>query len=246
MLPFERKEKIKEELQNGKIHLSEIAQLLGVSEITVRRDLKQLQKDGIIEVFHGGVARLVDTTRETSISKRVGIYSENKKKIGEYASRLIHDGDVIFIDSGTTTKYIIDGLSAKKNITLVTNGYLNIEESLNKKLSITVIGGDLKVETMAFVGPLTMKMIEMYHFDKCFLGANGIDSQFGLSNADPNESMIKEKAIEQSEEAYVVADQSKFDSCSVFKFSDIDKVKIITDQCPESYQSYENIISVDT
>lgn len=245
MLPFERKEKIKEELLKGYININEIAQLLDVSEITVRRDLKQLEKEGVIEVFHGGVAKLIDTTRETSISKRQGIYSENKTKIGVCAASLIEDGDVVFIDSGTTTKAIIPELVNKKDVSIVTNGYLNIEACIQHNIPVTVIGGDLKLETMAFVGPLTNKLLDMYHFDKCFLGANGIDADFGLSNADPNESMVKEKAINQSTQTYIVSDHSKFDAKSVFKFADLEQVTIITDDCPEKYQESATIILIE-
>lgn len=245
MLPFERKEKIKEELLKDYTNINELAQLLEVSEITIRRDLKQLEKEGVIEVFHGGVAKLLDTTRETSISKRQSIYSENKQQIGVFAAKLIEDGDVVFLDSGTTTKAIIPELVKKKDLMIVTNGYLNIEACIQHNLPVTVIGGDLKIETMAFVGPLTNKMLDSYHFDKCFLGANGIDYEFGLSNADPNESMVKEKAIKQSVQTYIVSDHSKFDAKSVFKFAELDEVKIITDDCPERYRSCSTILLME-
>lgn len=243
MLPFERKTKILNELQKGIVYISSLAELLDVSEITVRRDLKMLEEEGQIVRLHGGAARLVDTSRETPMDQRESLYLSEKDKICKFAASLIEDGDVVFIDSGTTNKKILKYLVDKK-ITVVTNGYKNVEEALKYDLNVTLIGGELKKETYAFVGAVTSRVLDMYHFDKCFLGANGIDREFGLTNADPNESLIKEQAIRRSRQAYIVADHSKFDATSVFKFADINDVAIITDLIPEDFAEAENIIAI--
>ncbi len=244
MLPFERKNKILNELQKGVVYISSLSELLDVSEITVRRDLKLLEDEGQIVRLHGGAARLVDTSRETPMDQRESLYLDEKDRICKFAASLIEDEDVVFIDSGTTNKKILKYLVGK-NITVVTNGYKNIEEALKYDLTVTLIGGELKKETYAFVGAVTSRVLDMYHFDKCFLGVNGISKDFGLTNADPNESLIKEQAIRRSGEAFIVADHSKFDATSVFKFADIGEVTVITDSIPENYLKEENIISID-
>lgn len=243
MLPFERKTKILNELQKGVVYISSLSKLLDVSEITVRRDLKILEDEGQIVRLHGGAARLVDTSRETPMDQRENLYLSEKDRICKFASSLIDDGDVIFIDSGSTNKKILKYLVGKK-ITVVTNGYKNIEEALKYDLNVTLIGGELKKETYAFVGAVTSRVLDMYHFDKCFLGVNGINRDFGLTNADPNESLIKEQAIRRSRQAYIVADHSKFDATSVFKFANIEDVTIITDVVPDDFLEDENIISI--
>lgn len=244
MLPFERKKIITEELEKGTVFVSELSKLLNVSEITIRRDLLALEKEGEIIRLHGGAAQLIsrDTTRETPMGHREGLYNEEKEKISKYAADLVEDGDVIFIDSGTTTKRMLKYL-VKKKVTIVTNGYQNIEESLDKNLNITLIGGELKKETYAFVGAITSRVLDMYYFDKCFIGANGVDKKFGLSNADPNESLIKEQAIKRSKQSFVLSDYSKFSNTSVFKFADIGDAIIISNQ-NDGYEQFDNIIVV--
>lgn len=242
MIPFERQQFILAEMQEGTVYISELAKKMGVSEITIRRDLKELEDNKLITMLRGGAAKLIDTTRETSMDQREGLYTKEKELIGKYAASLVKDLDVIFIDSGTTTKTMLKYLTKKKGIQIVTNGYKNIEEGIPYNLPITLIGGELKRETYAFIGPITSKVIDMYYFDKCFLGVNGIDKEFGLSNADPNESLIKEQVIHRSRESYIVSDSTKFDSNSVFTFARIPEVKIITDKQPEGYEEYKNII----
>lgn len=242
MLPFERKKIILDELQKGVVYISTLAELLEVSEITVRRDLKNLEEEKKVTLLHGGVAQLVDTSRETPMNQREDLYVDEKEKIGQFAATLIEVGDVIFIDSGTTNKRMLKHL-VNKDVKIVTNGYKNIEEALKYNLDITLIGGELKKETYAFIGAITSRVLGMYYFDKCFVGSNGVDLEFGLSNADPNESMIKEQVIKHSKKAFVLADHTKFSSTSVFKFADIQQVTIITDQRLEAYEHLENIIS---
>lgn len=244
MIPFERQQRILEELKKGTVYIDQLAEMLGVSEITIRRDLKRLEEDGLINRLHGGAAIPVDTTRETTMDHREGLYTKEKDRIGQYAASLVEDGDVIFIDSGTTTKAILKHLHKHKEIQIVTNGFKNIEEGIRYDLPVTLIGGELKKETYAFIGPITRKVIDMYYFDKCFLGANGIDKEFGLSNADPNESLIKEQVIHRSRESYIVSDHSKFHANSTFTFASLADVSILTDAMPEGYEEYDNIIVV--
>lgn len=234
MLPFERKNKILEALDNGIVFIADLANALNVSEITIRRDLKALETEGKLTMLHGGAAKKIDTSRETAISQRQGLYPTEKEIIGKLAADVIEDGDVIFIDSGTTNVTMIKHL-ANKPISIVTNGYKTIEEALHYNIPITSIGGDLKKETMAFVGAITSRVLDMYSFDKCFLGANGIDKEFGYSNADPNESLIKEQVIKRSKEAFIMADRSKFNASSVFKFADLKDATVITDEVPEEF-----------
>lgn len=234
MLPFERKNKILEALDNGVVFIADLADSMNVSEITIRRDLKTLENEGKLTMLHGGAAKKIDTSRETAISQREGLYPNEKEVIGKLAADEIEDGDVIFIDSGTTNVTMIKYL-ANKPISIVTNGFKTIEEALHYNIPITSIGGELKKETMAFVGAITSRVLDMYSFDKCFLGANGIDKEFGYSNADPNESLIKEQVIKRSKKAYILADHSKFNASSVFKFADLEDATVITDEIPKDF-----------
>ncbi|UUX33363.1 DeoR/GlpR family DNA-binding transcription regulator [Fundicoccus culcitae] len=234
MLQFERHSFIMDELEKGIVYIKHLAEVLDVSEITIRRDLKTLEKDGKVVMLHGGAAKKIDTSRETATSQRQRLFTQEKEAIGQLAADLVEDGDVIFIDSGTTNITMIKYLMNRK-VTIVTNGLKTTEEAVKYNLPITTLGGELKVETMSFIGSITSRVLNMYTFDKCFLGANGIDKEFGFSNADPSEAFIKEQAIQRSKKAYILADHSKFNVASVFKFAEIDDATIITDSVSENF-----------
>lgn len=241
MLPFERREKIIEELRKDVVYIEDLANMLDVSEVTIRRDLKELESSGLITRLHGGAAKLIDTSRETPMDQREVLFAEEKEDIGSYAASLVEDGDTIFIDSGSTNKMMIKYL-VNKDINVITNGYRNIEEGLKYDVNMSLIGGDLKKGTLAFVGPITSKILDMYYFDKCFLGVNGIHIEFGLSNADPYESLIKDQVIKRTRHPYIVSDSSKLSSTSVFKFADITDATIITDKITEEFKKLDNIV----
>ncbi|WP_428912662.1 DeoR/GlpR family DNA-binding transcription regulator [Niallia sp. Krafla_26] len=244
MIPFKRHEYILEKLKKKPSYITELAMEMGVSEITVRRDLKQLEEKGIVEVKYGGLATFIDTTKETSMSNRNILYVEEKKRIAEKAISYIEDGDIIFIDSGTTTQMMFECYqNTNTNTTIYTNGITNINIAVERNIKVSVIGGNLKHETMAMVGPMAIEALSKIYFDKVFLGTNAIDSRFGLTNADQNESLLKELSIKNSRQAFVLADSSKFGKVSPYQFARIGDVQIITDHVPEEYQGYGNIIT---
>lgn len=243
MLPFERKNYILKELDEGIVYISSLAEQLNVSEITIRRDLKDLEEEGRLVLLHGGGAKKIDTSRETKDEMRNTLFPQEKEEVGQLAASLVEDGDVIFIDSGTTNMRMVKHLKDKE-VVIVTNGHKIIDEANKYKMNVTSVGGELKSTTYAFTGAITLRTIEFFRFDKCFLGVNGIDMVDGFSNADPNESMIKETLIQRSNKAYIMADESKFGAHSVFKFGNIKDATIITNRIPKGFEELKNIISV--
>ncbi|RDW22133.1 DeoR family transcriptional regulator [Oceanobacillus arenosus] len=243
MIPFKRHEYILEKLNRESSYISDLAKEMNVSEITVRRDLKQLEDSGYIELKYGGLATIIDTTKETSMNNRNILFVDQKKQIASTAVSLIEEGDIIFIDSGSTTQLIFEQYPNIES-TIFTNGISNINIAIERKMNVTVIGGDLKHETMAMVGPLAIEALSKIYFDKVFLGTNAIDPEYGITNADKNESLLKRLSIKNSRKAFVLANSSKFDKVSPFKFAEIDDVTIITDRIPESYEKYGNIVKV--
>lgn len=244
ILPFERKMKIEKAVQQQEIvYISELAEKLDVSEITIRRDLKNLEEEGKLVMLHGGAAKLIDTSKETDLGHREAIYNSEKDKIGQIAAKYINSKDIIFVDSGTTNIKMLKYIK-NKDISIVTNGLKTIEEAAKYNLNVTSVGGDYKNETGAFVGALTLRTVNSFHFDLCFLGTNGVHLENGFTNADPNESLIKEMVIMRSKKSFILADNSKFDATSVYKFGDISDAQVITDKIPKKFKKLKNIISV--
>lgn len=237
MIPLTRREKILDELKNNEIvYIEDIARKVGTSEQTIRRDLMYLEKNGLVERFHGGAAKLIDTSRELSVSQRLQRFSESKEAIGEKAASLVEDGDVIFLDGGTTTAAVLNHLH-NKDVTVFTNGIMHI--SILEKMNIKsyVIGGEMKRKTGCFIGPIAIQAIKKCSFDKVFIGANGVSLKMGYTNADINESELKAALISHSKQAFILSDSTKFGIESFHQFSTIDdSVTLITNSIPEAYE----------
>lgn len=246
MLPFQRKEYILERVKQGTTYISDLATQLNVSEITIRRDIKGLEQEGLIELHHGGAVQyVVNTTVETVMEIREQIFSQEKEEIGRFAATLVNDGDVIFVDSGSTTKTLIPYLKDKKNIVLVTNGYKNIELAMSSLISKTILlGGEFKPKTYSFLGTMTENDLSNFYFDKSFIGVNGVDARIGLTNAHMQESSLKHKAIERSAATFTLVDHSKFNKISNYSFASLSSTSIITDRIPEDYLEFRNVISI--
>lgn len=246
MLPFQRREHILERAKKETVYIFELAQELNVSEVTVRRDLKNLEKENLVQIHHGGAVQFINTEIETGMDIREQIFNDEKDKIGRYAASLVKDGDLIFIDSGTTTKAMINYLKDKKDIVLVTNGFKNMELGIkNDMKNLILLGGEFWLGTYSFLGSITEEQLKLFHFDKSFIGVNGVDKSVGLTNANINESSLKTKAIQQSEKTFTLVDHSKFNKKSKYYFASIHETVIITNNMEQGYEKFENVIAVN-
>ena len=221
----EQRHRLLLELVNEKksITVTEAKEVLNASESTIRRDIIALHNAGkLTKVFGGAVALEEDViTEEPSVEQRVEQNKEEKYMIAEYAASLIKPGDFVYIDAGTTTGYMLN--------------------FLNK---VILIEGELKGSTEALVGGYAAASLKKFHFSKGFFGTNGLTKKAGFTTPDTSEALVKNKAMEQCKECYVLADQSKFDKISPVTFQQFGRATIITESKPEGYMECENIIVV--
>jgi DeoR family fructose operon transcriptional repressor len=209
------------------VKLQEFVEATGSSDSTIRRDLSQLEQENMLKRVHGGAALLHQKGEELSISEKSTKNLEEKEVVARYAASLIEEGDCIYLDAGTTVFQMIKYIEATK-IKVVTNGLTHLEALLEKNINTFIVGGYIKQKTKAMIGPGAISGLEQYHFDKCFLGVNGIHSVYGLTTPDPDEASIKRLAMELSQEAYVVADYTKFHKVAFSKIADLHTSRIIT------------------
>lgn len=179
---------------------------LHVSESTLRRDLDILEEAGKIRRVHGGAVLNIKTD-ERSFTDNEQSMLEEKKSIGRKASKLVPDKSLVFLDAGSTTNMMIDFLEAK-DIRIVTNGLMHASKLMEKGFDTIIIGGRLKARTRVTTGVIAMNELCDFNFDLAFIGANGFDEEY-FYTADINEALIKRKAIELSNKAYILADSSK-------------------------------------
>lgn len=245
MLTEKRYELIMELLDKKRsVTVPEIKEMLGVSESTIRRDLNALDSAGRLTKVFGGAVSLDGTFvgSEPSVAQKMELQQDEKKKIARYAAGLIKKDDFVYLDAGTTTGFILDYLSVC-SATFVTNAVSHAKRLATSGNRVILIGGELKGTTEAVVGSQAILAIQRYHFTKGFFGTNGISKRHGFTTPDPNEALVKQTAMQQTENCYVLADAQKFGMVSSVTFGAVDRAKIITDaELPEGFSGCKNII----
>lgn len=245
MLSEERLEKIVELVsQRSSITNQELTRLLGASESTIRRDLTTLAAEGRLLKVHGGALALTAAvkTRDEDIYSRRPLQAEEKRRIGKYAAGLVRDDDLVFLDAGSSTEYLIEFLPDTRAV-FVTNAVGHAKTLSQRGLTVYLLGGRMKPVTEAIVGSEAVLSLNKYNFSKGFFGANGVSLESGLTTPDIDEAAVKEHAAARSREKYVLCDSSKFDQIAPISFARLHDVRILTDKAPYAYRKY-NILEV--
>lgn len=246
MLPEERKQLICNYINDNQAASTlELMNLCHSSEATIRRDLTELNKLGVISKVHGGAVALQNKIMsDYEVSERANQNKEEKISLAKYAAGLISDNDLIFLDAGTTTSCIIDFITAK-NIVFVTNAISHAMKITAKGYPVYLTGGYLKASTEALVGTNCYESLLKYHFSIGFFGTNGVSHKEGFTTPDLEEGKIKECALSHTNAPYVLCDHSKFRSCAPITFADYNQAIIITTgNIPGSYTKDANVIQL--
>ncbi|MBI9104590.1 MAG: DeoR/GlpR transcriptional regulator [Spirochaetales bacterium] len=245
----ERRSKILEYVNSqGRADISELSSVLKTAEATIRRDLATLEKDNLIYRVHGGVIKREQPSiwQTTALQDRLGMNSERKERIAKFVTQLVHDGDSLMIDGGSTTMLAAKALCTKKNLLVVSNappiGELLINYNDNK---VILTGGELLKETSAMIGNAAQHSLEQYRTDKAIIGVSGLLADEGCFAAVPQEAEIKRLMSFNSRETIVITDSSKIGVrafCFVCDFTHVDK--LVTDKDISS-EALENLKQQD-
>ncbi|NOY96976.1 MAG: DeoR/GlpR transcriptional regulator [Chlorobi bacterium] len=211
MLANQRREKILELLkEDGSAKVIKLAKIFKVSEVTIRQDLEKLEEEGLIIREHGGayLKSIEDNVKNFSLMNQDNL--DKKQLIGKKAAGLVEDGDIIILDSGSTTTEVAKKLIGRKNLTVITNA-LNIALLLGAEPGIDVImtGGEFKPPTLSLTGQKAADFFEDIHVDKLFLATAGISLRSGLTYPSLSDIVVKKAMIDVAETVYLVADSSK-------------------------------------
>ena len=247
MLTEQRYEMILNLLEENKsVTVTQIKELLHISESTARRDITALHQAGkLIKVFGGAVALEGEViSREPTVQQKENVNKEQKIRIAKYAASLIEPNDFVYLDAGTTTELMIDYLT-EKDITFVTNAVSHARKLSMAGYTTYILGGEFKATTEAIVGDEAIESLQKYNFTKGFWGTNGVHQKLGFSTPDVKEAKVKEVAMKHCAKRYVLCDSSKFSQISCVKFGEFAKTCIITTHIlDESYRQCDNIIEV--
>jgi DeoR family fructose operon transcriptional repressor len=231
MFPEERKQRILAALhQKPTVRVNELGRALRVSTASIRRDLADLERVGLLKRAHGGAISARLATPEPSLAEKVDQYQTEKTAIARLAAALVQRGDTIFLDAGSTTRQIAHELRHHQGVTVVTNA-LNIAwELASSELELVVVGGQVRRGILSHVGPLAEQTIAAVHVDKLFLGANAVDIEKGITTPNLTEAQTKRVMVEHASEVILVADHSKFGRVTFSRICGLDRVHhVITD-----------------
>ncbi len=211
LLANQRREKILELLrEDGSAKVIKLAKLFKVSEVTIRQDLERLEAEGFLVREHGGayLKQVSDQVKSFSLLNQENL--DKKAVIGRKAAELIENGDVIILDSGSTTTEIAKNLHGKKNLTIITNA-LNIAMLLGAEPGIEMIvtGGEFKPPTLSLTGQKAASFFDDIHVDKLFLATAGISLKSGLTYPSISDIVVKKAMIDAADVVYLVADSTK-------------------------------------
>jgi DeoR/GlpR family transcriptional regulator of sugar metabolism len=215
-LKEERHQRIVEMVrQNRQATIAELSRAFEVSDVTIRRDLRELAALGVLRRAHGGAIAAVPAPPEPPVVQRMTQSETCKACIGRAAASLVSDGESVFIGSGSTTAYVVRNLVERKDLTIVTNA-LNVATELATAPDVTVVvtGGMMRASEMSLVGHITEQALREVRVDKVIIGMRAISLEAGMTNDYLPEVMTDRTIIEMAPELIVVGDHTKFGRAS--------------------------------
>lgn len=223
--------------EQGQVTLDKLCEVFDVSKNTIRRDINTLSDNGKIKKVYGGVVSLGDKANYkelTPYTQRSTQYAKEKEAISRFAASQIENGDIVYIDTGTTSQHLLDYLG-NKTCTVITNSLqISLTAIPNQNITIFSLPGKLRRETLSFVGGDAENYLKKYNINKAFMCCTGISVENGLTNASTDEYLVKKAVIENSKKRYVLADHSKFGKFTLLTYCPLNKIHhVITDTAPE-------------
>lgn len=209
--------------------IEQLAVSLQISDATARRRLKELEAAGLLNILRGGNIEIIDdlelSKSDTFKQRVVGLDKQLSSRI---AASYVNDGDIIFIDNGTTVREMLKHLT-KKDVKIYTNGIYHLLHNTNLEIDINIIPGELLIKEASIVGAEAISYLSTLKIDKAFIGANGFDED-GIYTPHRREMVIKEYILRHAQRGYVVMEENKRGKKSKYKICPSDKYPIITER----------------
>ena len=240
----ERKIEILKLLKEGSMTLDELAKKFNVSVMTIRRDLKKFEDQDVILISQGTVYLNKSVGSEESYILKKDKMIAEKIRIAQKAIEYINDGEVVYIDCGTTCAQIAEELAkSNKKVTVMTSSILVVNALfMAENIDLYMLPGKYREKSIGFIGDLTIDFVRKFYFDKAFMGAEGIDTEYGISLPHLEEGLTKQAIARQATTVFVVTDHSKFSLKTLYSYADYNDIDyIITDSNPDfNMSSFEN------
>ncbi len=235
MLTLERRNGIFEYLKTNKsARIAELSKQFFIGEATIRRDLEKLEKQGLIKRTYGGAVLIQDINSEIPLAVREKEQQTSKDIIGRLAADLISDGDIIILDSSSTSNMLVSYLKHKTNLTVVTNG-LKVATNLGENTTATVYctGGKLRENSLSFAGAIARSSMKKIHAKTLFFSCRGVSGKNGATDPFVEEADLRKQMIESASKTVLLCDHTKFNQSAFYTICDFSKIDyFITDIKP--------------
>lgn len=226
----ERRSAILDMLQNNaSVQVADIARTFGVSAVTARGDLDALADAGKLRRTHGGAVSLHKRLTVSTQDMRVNVNVAAKQAIARAAVKLVHDGDTVLVDSGTTALELVRTLNMRQDITVVTADITvadQIDESM-PSVDVVMLGGSLRKGHRYLYGPLTLQSLEMIHADTAFICPGSFVAGRGFMTAFPQMAELKRAMLASAKKSVALLDASKVDGTGTYLFADLCDVNTV-------------------
>lgn len=235
MLAKQRHALILDEVRRaGGVRVSDLTHLLSVSEMTVRRDLEALARQGLLEKVHGGATRAgIGATEEPGFDAKVGRETGEKEAIALRAMALVTPGSAIALSAGTTTHALARHLTDVAGLTVVTNS-MRTAQALgagDRTDRTVVVTGGIRTPSDALVGPVALATIRSLHLDVVFMGVHGMGEQTGFTTPNLMESEVNRALIAAARTCVVLADHTKWATVGLSSFARLDEADVLITDC---------------
>ena len=238
-LPAERQQQILEIVRSeGIVRVNELSKLFGVSVLTIRRDLDQLDGKGFLERTHGGAVLRQSMSVEPPYSQKEQANIQEKISIAAKAAELIDEGDTVLVNSGSTTLAVIHALMHKR-VTIMTNNIGAARFAEEASFDLLLLGGNYRHQSNSVIGDIGLRALEGVYANKAIIGVDGFSLTYGLTTPIMQEAEMTRRMIEKTVgTVIVVADSSKIGVVSNFKTADVHRISyLVTDRRGESILS---------
>lgn len=222
----------------GFVRVQDLSASLGVSEVTIRKDLKELEDRKLLIRSHGSASPLSSLINDRHIDEKEKVQVNEKMRIAEAASKLLQKNDRIIIASGTTLLAFAQKIDIAEPVTVITPSVkISLLLSYKPNIEIIQLGGSMRKSSASVIGPYAESLLGEMMCSKLFIGVDGIDLDFGLTTSNIAEAHLNQYMLNAAQEVIVLADSSKFGKRGFGKICNINQVnKIITDvNAPASF-----------
>lgn len=221
----ERRGAILEKLnRNGSVKVTDLSRAFGISEVTVRSDLVDLEASGLLLRVHGGAVTTGKTYFNMTQAERMKINESEKRRIAQAAAAMVSDSDTLILSSGTTPLYLLRELKARRNLTIITNSVPAAQEAEGQNLHVILLGGEFSAQYQITSGSDTIAHLRQFRAEKLFLSADGFDAEEGITTHLHMDAELNRQMIDRAGRTIALADYTKIGRTRLARIGDIELI----------------------